>query len=481
VPDAPTGVSPVAATEAARGDTAAADGFRPTLGVLSATTLIVGSSIGSGIFLLPSVVAGQAGAPGLTLLVWVVGGLLSLAGALAFAELGSMFPRAGGQYVFLRESYGRSAAFLFGWMTFWVSITGIIAAVATAFAIFVGAFFPLTGLETKFVAIGCIWFLTLVNWFGVRYGGVVQNVATIAKVIAILALVGAAFLFGAPQGSVLAPLVPAGSSLGIASAFGLGLVAALFAFDGWTSVTFIGSELRNPRRTIPIAATAGVGLVTAIYLLANAAYLRVLPFPSILASQRVAFDVATAIVGSQGGSLLAAAVIVSTFGTVNGYVLQGPRVYYAMARDRVFYPGFGSLSKRAVPAFGLLLQAEWASLLVLTGSYAKLVTYVVIGLWVFYGITGYALFRLRRHRPDAERPYRVPGYPVVPALFVAAAIFIVLNALVNDTGDAIWGLVLIATGVPVLALLRWRERRGPAAESPSDSARPPPPRAPQEG
>ncbi|MHB8586047.1 MAG: APC family permease [Thermoplasmatota archaeon] len=440
--------------------------LKPTLGLVSATTLIVGSAIGSGIFLLPASVAGKAGAPGLTLIVWIVGGFLSIAGALTFAELGGLFPRAGGQFVFLREAYGDGAAFLFGWMMFFVAITGIIAAVATAFSIFVGAFFPLTTLEMRLVAIACIWFLTLVNWFGVRYGGVVQNVATFAKVAALVALVVLAFVVGRGTGAIVSPLLPAGPGPVLAAGFGLGLVAALFAFDGWSSVTFVASEIKNPQRTIPRAALLGVGIVTLVYVIANAAYLYVLPFPSLVGSQRAAFDVATALFGANGGVAISIAVIVSTFGTVNGYVLQGPRIYYAMAKDGLFYRGFGSVSKRNVPNFGLILQAEWASLLVLSGTYNTLVTYVVIGLWAFYALTGLALFQFRRKAADAPRPFRVPFYPILPALFVLAAVAIVANALINDPLDAGPGILLVLTGIPVYAALLWWRRRGTQASWP---------------
>lgn len=435
--------------------------MKPTLGLLTATTLIVGSAIGSGIFLLPSYIAQQAPAPGLVLLVWVVCGLLSLFGALTFAEMGAMYPRAGGQYVFLREAFGDGAGFLFGWFTFWVNICGTIAAVAFACAIYVGTFWTLTPLATKLVAIGIIWFLTLVNWVGVRHGGWVQNASTIAKVAAIVGLVVLGFVLGDGTGNVLTPLLPAGGASGtLIAGFGLAMVAALFAFDGWSSVTFVASEIKDPQRTIPRAALLGVGIVLVVYLLANAVYLHVLPLARIQSTDRLAFDVAAEILGGRGGQILAAAVVISTFGTVNAYVLQGPRIYWAMAKDRLFYGGFASLHKKnATPDFGLIVQAEWASLLVLTGSYVALVTFVVIGLWIFYAVTGAALFRLRKKHPDAERPYRTWGYPVVPILFIGAALFIVINALVTDFSGSVWGVLLVASGIPVYGALRWRRRR----------------------
>lgn len=437
---------------------------QPRIGLRTATALIVGSAIGSGIFLLPSQIAQQVPAPGLVLSVWVVGGLLSLFGALTFAEMGAMYPRAGGQYVFLREAYGNGAGFTFGWFNFWVNITGTIAAVAYACAIYLGVFWSFDPFQTKLVAIGVIWFLTLVNWFGVRHGGVVGDLSTIAKVAAILGLVVLGFWLGDGTGQVLTPLLPADVAGGaLAVGFGLAMVSVLFAYDGWASVTFVAHEIRDPQRTIPRAALLGTLIVMATYLLANAVYLHVLPLAAVAASERLAFDVAATLFAGPGsvraGKFLAAAVVLSTFGAANAWILQGPRIYYAMAKDKLFYRGFASLHpKNDTPDFGLLVQAQWASLLVLTGTFESLVVFVTVGLWMFYGLTGAAVFVLRRKRPDAPRPYRTLGYPVVPILFVAASIFVVVNAVVFDTASSIWGVVLALSGVPVYLLVRRHSR-----------------------
>ncbi|HVL47636.1 MAG TPA: amino acid permease [Candidatus Thermoplasmatota archaeon] len=456
--------------------------FAKGIGLLTATTLIMGSAIGSGIFLLPSAIAGHVQAPGLLVLVFVAGAIMSFAGALTFAEMGAMFPRAGGQYVFLREAFGDGPAFLYGWMMFWVAITGIIAAVATAFAIYVGYFFKLSVFETRLVAVACIGFLTLVNALGVKHGGTVNNVFTIAKVGAIAALVILGFALGNGTGELVTPVLPPDAGLALVSAFGFAVLLSLFAFDGWSSVTFVAAEIKNPQRTIPLAAFLGVLGVTVVYLAANLVYLHILPIDAIAASPALASDVASAFLGPNGGALIAAAIVVSTFGTVNAFILQGPRIYHAMAESGLFYRGFGRLdAKRAVPTFGLIVQAEWAALLVLTGTYTQLVTYVTLAIWAFYGLAGFAYFRLRRKYPDMPRPYKTTGYPWVPGLFIGAAIFVVVNTLVFDTTNALFGLGLVATGIPVYWLMRRRLQAGlrnvpvdppsPAAPAAEDAGR----------
>lgn len=440
--------------------------LKPTLGLLTATLLIVGSSIGSGIFRLPSLMAGELGSAWLLIGVWILCGILSLTGALTFAEMGAMFPRAGGQYVFLKQAFGRRTAFLYGWTFFWVIQTGIIAAVAWAFAGFLAFLVPMSLFAQKLVAMGVIAVLSLVNWVGVKYGGVVSNVFTTLKLSALLGLVLLGFVLAKGAGNFAAPAVNP-STTNLVGAIGLAMAAAFFAYDGWNQSAFVASEIKDPQRNVPLSMLLGTLGVMAAYVLANLVYVHVLPFQAVAGTTTLASDVAKVLLGPTGATLITIAILVSTFGTVNAYVLSGPRVYYALAKDGLAYPGLASVSKRfATPDFAILLQAEWAMLLVLTGSYESLVNFSVFAIWLFYGVAGVGFFVLRRRLPDAPRPYRTTFYPVVPIVFVATSLFIVVNSLVNDTRNALFGLLLILTGVPALLFVEWRERRAAPADAP---------------
>ncbi len=455
------------ATAAPSVDGADAQGFKRDVGTLGATTLIVGSAIGSGIFLLPSSIATLVPAPGMMLLVWVACGVLSLFGALTFAELGAAYPRAGGQYLFLKEIFGRRVAFLYGWTFFWVIQTGIIAAVAVAFALYVDVFWALGPFQVKLVAIALILGLSAVNYLGVRYGGIVGNVFTIAKVAAILAIVILGFTLADGTGELFSPFVPAGGATtgSLVSAFGAAMVLCLFAFDGWNQSAAIASEVRDPQRTVPRSMLLGVLVVLAVYLLANLVYLHVLPIDAIGGTSTLGADVARVFLGPDGESWIAAAILIATFGTVNAFILAGPRVYYAIAQDGLAYRGLGSIHERfKTPDFATIVQAQWACLLVLTGSYQQLVTYVVIAIYLFYGITAAGIFVNRRRNPGQILAYRTPGYPVIPVIFIATSAFIVLNAVFTTPREAFAGLGLVATGIPFLFLAEYMERRRRARE-----------------
>jgi len=456
--------------------------MKASLGLVSATTLIVGSAIGSGIFALPSIMAREVPAPGLLMMVWFLGGVFSLFGALTFAEMGAMFPRAGGQYVFLKEAFGDRIAFSYGWTFFWVINTGIIAAVAYVFAQFVGVLWAAGGYGTftefdvKMVAVGCILLLSAVNYLGVKYGGVVQNVFTFAKVAAIFALVVVVFTLADGTGQIVTPLLPSGmEATALAGGIAAAMVGALFAYDGWASSAAIASEVRNPQRTVPLSMFLGVVIVMAVYLSAVAAYLHAFTIGEVAATSTLASDIMFGFYGTTGAILIAAAIVVSTFGTVNAFVLAGPRTYYAQAKEGLSYPGFASLSERfGTPDFGLLIQAEWACLLVLTGGYASLVNYATLGIILFYAIGAVGFFRLRRTRPDLPRPYKAFGYPVVPALFILGAIFIIATVVVTDQASGFantWpALAIIAASFPVYELLRYLERRKGARAAPPSEA-----------
>jgi APA family basic amino acid/polyamine antiporter len=435
------------------------------LGLKEAITVLMGSIIGSGIFLAPRAIAQAIPSPGIILLVWVVSGVLTLFGALAYAELGAMMPRSGGQYVYLREAFGPLWGFLFGWTLFLVIQTGSIAAVAVAFAEYSGYFVPLSPGLMKVVAILCILLLTAVNYVGVRRGGWIQNIFTTLKIGAIVALV--VWGFGARGGSWanFQPFWGGVNHEGLLRAFGVAMVAALWSYDGWNNVGFVAEEIKNPQRNLPIALAFGTLGVILIYLSANLVYMYTLSVGQIAQSQLVAADVAKRLIGPVGGLVISAAVLVSTFGTVNGFILAGPRVYYAMAKDRLFFERIGEIHGRFhTPAFSIVLQGVWAALLTLTGKFEQLFTYVIFASWLYYAMAVSAVIVLRRKYPSAPRPYKTWGYPIVPVLFVAIALWFVYNTLTSDPRDSLMGLALVLLGLP--AYFYWRRKNarlsGPA-------------------
>lgn len=454
--------------------------FRRALGPLEGICIVVGTVIGSGIFLTPSTIASHMGQFGIgaILLVWVVGGLLSLAGALAYAELSAMFPQAGGQYVYLREAFGVRAAFLFGWMEFWVARAGSIAALGVAFANFFALFVhhddEWTIRWTAFVVISTI---TAINYLGVRWGGAVQTLFTATKVAALATLV--VCCFGLPGGSPQnwQPMWTGVASPGLfMNALGMALVQSLWAYDGWTNGAAVSEEMKNPQRNVPNALIGGTLLVIGIYLAANIAYHFVLPLNEVIASKRVAADVAGSLSNPEIGTrLLAAAVMISTFGALNGTMLTGPRIFYAMARDSIFFHQMGQLHSRfRSPHWSILFVGLWAGALVLipfdkvlnplfgwkedVKLYDQLLTFVIFGSWLFYGLTVAGVMRLRKLLPDHPRPYRSWGYPVVPAMFVVTSTAFIIHTLRTQPAESIAGLVLILAGLPAYAY--WSKQRG---------------------
>jgi APA family basic amino acid/polyamine antiporter len=448
------------------------------LGLLDATTLVVGSMIGSGIFIVAADISRQVNSPGLLILTWVITALMTMTAALSYGELAAAMPKAGGQYVYLREAFGPLAGFLFGWTMFLVIQTGTIAAVAVAFAKYLGVFLPSVsasqyligsgkvGLTTQqLVAILVIAVLTWVNTRGIREGARVQNVFTFAKTAALLGLIAIAFLFGRNPQAVADNFTGfwRNASWGRTTIqiTGVAMVGALFSSDAWNNVTFTAGEMRNPRRNLPLSLALGVGIVSLLYLACNFAYLYVLPFGAIqhAPEDRVATAAAGAILGPVAGRLIAAAIMISTFGCVNGLILSGARVYMAMARDGLFFRRAGELNaKTRAPVFALILQGTWAVLLTLSGQYGDLLNYVIFAVLLFYVLTIAGLFVLRRTRPDMERPYKAFGYPVLPILYIAAAALIDILLLFNQTQFAVRGLVLVLLGVPVYYF--WRKEEG---------------------
>jgi APA family basic amino acid/polyamine antiporter len=451
------------------------------LGVFSATTIIVGSMIGSGIFIAPSIMASYVATPGIWIGLWLVGGLLTLLGALSYGELCAMMPQAGGQYVFLREAFGPTVAFLYGWTLFLVIQTGFNAAVGIAFAKFLGGVGLRVGetdvvwsaggfvlSRAQLVAVAVIAALTWVNMRGVREGAFVQNVFTVLKVgaIAVLVLVG----FGSGKGSFanFSPLLGTelgakGLQMGLFAAMGVAMSKALFAYDAWNTVTFTAEEVRDPQRNLPRALIAGTVVTTLAYTAACAVYLYVLPLDRMagVEENRVASDVAGTLLGPKGVTLVSVAILVSTFGCLNGLILGGARVLFAMARDRVFFRVAGRVDPVThTPRGALVLQGVWSVVLALSGSYDRLLTYVTFASLAFNALTVVGLFVLRRKRPDAERPYRAWGYPFTPAVYLVGALFFLLYIFVGDPKDSCAGLGLVALGFPAYG---WLRRRNAAA------------------
>lgn len=440
-----------------------------------ATAMVVGTIIGASIFVQPSVVTGRIPTLPGTALVWLVAGGLTLMGAIVTAELASTFPRSGGVYVFLRETFGAWLGFLWGWAMFWVMHSGIIAAIGMVFASYLGFLIPLGPVETRVVAISAILALSAVNYRGVKHGSDLQAAFTGVKILAIVLMVAVGFSLGGPAHEV-AMAAPGAAAAGLADAgtlvqgvgsgllgggtirdFMLALMAALFAFGGWHMVTYNAGETVDPRRTIPRALTWGVLLVTACYVVLNAVYFYVLPLSSVIASERVAAEAADAVIGFGGGVSMTVLVAVSAFGALAGIVLAGPRVYYAMALDGLLFRWASELHPRfRTPHRAILLQAAWASVLVSTGTYRTLFTRVVYTEWIFFGVMALGVFVLRR-RTDLRRDYSVWGYPVTPAIFALAAFAIVANQVLAEPVQSLTGLGIVAAGLPVYAV--WNRRR----------------------
>ncbi|MCE5308812.1 MAG: amino acid permease [Acidobacteriales bacterium] len=449
------------------------------LGLVSATTIVMGSMIGSGIFIVPADIARQVDSPALMMMTWVVTAVLTVIAALSYGELAAAMPKAGGQYVYLREAFGPMAGFLYGWTLFTVIQTGTLAAVAVAFAKFTGVFFPAISASNcpiqagplristqQLLAIAVISLLSWVNTRGIRTGAAVQNTFTFAKTAALLGLVGLGVVFGRNPEAVAENLGNftrnADWSWNAVRLTGVAMVGALFSSDAWNNVTFTAGEVRNPRRNLPLSLAVGVGLVSLLYLATNFVYLYVLPFGAIqyAAEDRVATAAAGTILGPVAVQVMAAAIMISTFGCLNGMILAGARVYYAMALDGLFFKRVGELHpSRHTPVVSLTVQCVWASLLTLTGRYSDLLDYVIFAVLLFYILTIAGVFVLRRTKPEMERPYRAIGYPVLPSIYILVA-GIIETLLLFYKPHYTWpGLLLVVLGIPVYWIWHRREVR----------------------
>lgn len=489
--------------------------FERGLGLFDSTMIVAGIMIGSGIFIVSPEISRFVGAPGWLLVVWLITGVLTIMAALSYGELAAMMPKAGGQYVYLREAFSPLWGFLYGWTLFLVIQTGTIAAVAVGFARYLGVLWPkideanyiikpihlgssyaLSLSTAQLVGILVIVFLTILNMGGLKLGKIIQNVFTVSKMGAIFALIILGLLIGWNSGAVSSnfgnmwevrgDIRDVGDGLTALTAFGLfvGLcvsqTSSLFSADAWNNITFTAGEVKDPKKNVPLSLALGTGLVITVYLLANLAYMVTLPFETIqtVASDRVASATADVIFPGIGASLMAIGIMISTFGCNNGLILAGARAYYAMARDGLFFQKVGQLNNNGVPAWGLVIQGLWAAFFVLprtirgtssTGIvaygnlYGNLLDYVISAAMIFYILTIIGIFVLRRKQPNAERPYKAFGYPVIPALYIIGATVILVVLFLYKPTTTVPGLVIVLTGVPVYFAWRSAARKREAA------------------
>lgn len=441
------------------------------LGLREGIAIHVGCIIGSGIFLKPAVIAGYLGAMGPIMLAWVVAGMLSLFGALSIAELSAVLPQTGGPYVYLRESFGRVWGFLFSWNDFFINKAGSAAAIAIAFTTYAGHFLPalspehafysgqwsLLGEQFKFVvgwnqivALSVIALVTLINIRGVQFGGWVMNIFTAAKVLALVGLTLAVVFSGKGSTSNFLPWWPEEMSWSYLSAFGLALTSALWAYDGWLTVTLNSGEFRNPKRDLPISLIVGTIIVIVVYVAANFAFAYIVPVPQMAGSPRIAADVAAIVLGPIGASLIIIGIMSSTFGATNGQLLSGPRTLYAGGKDGVFPKMFGTVHpKYHSPYVAILTLGIWGMILTFSGTFDQITNYVVFTSWGFYALSALAVIVLRRKMPDAERPYKAWGYPFATLAFVAVTLWFLWNTVVNETRDALVGIALLLISLPL--------------------------------
>ncbi|MEY3678042.1 MAG: hypothetical protein RI924_183 [Bacteroidota bacterium] len=472
------------------------------MGLLDSTMIVAGSMIGSGIFLVSSDIAKSVGSPFYILLIWLITGIITLIAALSYGELAGMMPKAGGQYIYLKEAYNPMVGFLFGWTVFTVIQTGVIAAVAIAFATYTAELIPwfskanvllkLGAFEfnaTQLLALLLIAFLTYVNLQGVKNAKILQTVFTLAKILALLGLIVLGIYFGINSDAFSAnmenfwtPYVTKVNADGTLTkellsgvvlwgAVGAAMVGSLFSSDSWNNITYTAGEIKEPQKNIPLSLFFGTLIVTILYILANVAYMMLMPVAGtpdgvnvfergimFATDNRVGTAAASMIFGSAAVTIMALLIMVSTFGCNNGIILSGARLYYAMAQDGVFFKRAGTLNKKGVPEFALYIQAAWASILCLSGTYGQLLDYTTFSSLLFYLVTIIGLFILRYKRPDAERPYKAFGYPVLPALYVLMAGAICIILLIEKPDTCGWGLAIVLLGLPVYYIWKWANK-----------------------
>jgi APA family basic amino acid/polyamine antiporter len=455
------------------------------LGLLDSTFLVIGAVLGSGIFMTTGLIAENLPSPMMIMAVFLVGGFITLSGALAFGELGAMFPRAGGQYVYLLEAYGPSAGFFFGWVFFWVIQCGGAAALAVGLADSIGPFIsasfsqPFLNLDLGFMrwiltpgqllAVGAILMLSASNYFGIKGGITIQNIFTIVRLlcVALFFIGGLVALARRPEGLAWSRLTQGG--LGFSpTGFGLSLVTVLWAYDGWYAINCTAEEVKNPKRDIPLSLILGTVTVTVIYMLLNLEYFLAMPLKDMVGVGRIGEAAAVRLFGLGGGSLMAVLIAVTIFGCLSATLIYGPRVFFAMARDGLFFSGFKDIHPRfRVPAKAIAGQAVWASLLCLSGQFQALIEFVVFALVLFFAASGLAVIVLRRRQPGRERPYKTWGYPVLPLLFVAMNLAIFLNRVIAQTKESLGGIIILLLGIPAYWYWKTQSRRTGAFPAPA--------------
>ncbi len=459
--------------------------FKQSIGLLDATMIVAGSMIGSGIFIVSTEITRNVGSAGLLLLMWILAGVITIIAAMSYGELSSMYPKAGGMYIYLREAFNPLVGFLYGWTFFTIIQTGTIAAVGVAFAKFTAYLVPAVGEDnilfqvgnfkiaaSQLVSIVVIVFLTFINSRGVKNGVVVQTTLTVIKIASLVGLIGFGFLLGADadvwsanwkNAWNLASLkqsadgveASALTGLGAFGAIAIAMKGSLFSCDSWHNISFIAGEVKNPKRNIGLSLLLGTIIVTFVYALTNVMYLSVVPLQEIAfaKSDRIGVVAAEKIFGASGTILIAIMIMISTFGCNNGLILAGARVYYTMAKDKLFFSKAGELNRHNVPANSLWMQCVWASLLCLTGKYNELLALVIFGVLIFYALTIFGIFILRKKRPDIPRPYRAFGYPILPALYIILATALAGLLLIFETNFTLPGLGVILLGIPVYYIM----------------------------
>jgi APA family basic amino acid/polyamine antiporter len=467
---------------AARGDSGT-PGLVRALGLWDSTLLVIGLVVGSAVFMVtggPDGVARLLPSPGALLIGWVAGGIISFAGALVFAELGAAMPNAGGQYLFLREAYGDLVGFLYGWSLFAVIHTGTLAALAVGYAEYFGSFVPALGIghvlftvkmpfaivyelsAGQLNAVFVIVLLSVINYFGVKEGSVFQGIVTVMKIASFVGFAAAASIIGRGSAANFHPLFGAGAGSGAGGASGAGsfvlaMIAMLWAYEGWNNITFTAGEIRNPKRNIPLSLVFGMSAITLIYVGMNLLYIYAMPVADMTATARIGETAAARLFGDTGAQLMALAVLVSVFGCISATVISGPRVFYAMARDGLFFRGFAEVHPRHhTPVRAIFWQCIWSSALCLSGTYTRLYTFVIFAAVLFYALAGASVIVLRRTRPDWERPYRTWGYPVTPILYVGVCVVVLVNTLITQPVESGIGLLILALGLP--AYFYWKRR-----------------------
>ncbi|HEY8224947.1 MAG TPA: amino acid permease [Pyrinomonadaceae bacterium] len=430
-----------------------------TLGLRDLIFLTIGSVIGSGIFLVPAAVVRQVdGFIVPALAVWLVGGVLSLLGALTYSELGAMKPASGGIYVYIRDCFGALPAFLFGWTLFFVISSGAVAALAVAFSAYIGEIVPMKPLIAKMVPVFIIATVATVNVLGTRASADLQNWTTATKVVGILLMSFALLWLGRGFQGSGASLLPNQYNASLASGFGLSMIGVLWAYEGWQFVTYSSGEVVNAKRNLPLGLLIGTAALVAIYLIANLGYIAALGAVGLANSERVAATAVGNTLNPTAAKAVAVMILISIFSATNGIMLTAPRVYYAMARDRLFFQRLATVHPRLkTPAFAIVAGALWSAILAVSGTFDQLLTYVVFIGWIFYGMAAASVFVYRKRQPELLRPYRVPGYPVTPILFIVAAVALVLNTIITQPTRAAVGLGVVMLGAP--AYLIWNAKR----------------------